>query len=165
VLEKPVGRLEVREVPRGPPEEEPGLHPLAVAHAVSVLPDQVHRPAYVLIPQERQQAGRVDDHVQLPDLLRQVERLDNMVFAGPSVALVWDNALYGYMGPIMGSRYRIGVGHYFGDVQVTDVTLDYRRYFNLGGQWTLATRLSTYSRTGPNESEFRTVTSRSSLRC
>jgi hypothetical protein len=86
---------------------------------------------------------------------RQVDRLDNMVFAGPSIALVWDNALYGYMGPIMGSRYRIGLGHYFGDVQVTDITFDYRRYFNLGGQWTLATRLSSYSRTGPDEREFR----------
>jgi Tol biopolymer transport system component len=86
---------------------------------------------------------------------RRVSRFDNMVFAGPSIALVWDNTFFGYMGPIMGRRYRFSIGHYFGDVQMTDVTFDYRHYFNIAGQWTVATRMSTYSRTGPNEHEFR----------
>ncbi len=86
---------------------------------------------------------------------RQVRRFDNMVFAGPSIALVWDNTLYGYMGPIMGRRYRFGVGHYFGDVEITDITFDYRHYFNLGGQLTFAARVSAYSRTGPDEDQFR----------
>jgi outer membrane protein assembly factor BamA len=86
---------------------------------------------------------------------RQVRRLDNMVFAGPSVAMVWDNALYGYTGPIAGRRYRIGVGRYFGDVEVTDLIFDFRQYFNLGGQWVFATRLTGLSRTGRSEREFR----------
>ncbi|NIR44827.1 MAG: BamA/TamA family outer membrane protein [Gemmatimonadetes bacterium] len=86
---------------------------------------------------------------------RQIRPLEDLVFAGPAVAVVWDNALYGYTGPIAGRRYRIGVGRYFGDVQVTDLTFDFRQYFNLGGQWVFATRLTTTSRTGRDEREFR----------
>jgi len=86
---------------------------------------------------------------------RQTQRLENLVFAGPSLALVWDNALYGFTGPIAGRRYRIGVGRYFGDVEITDLTLDVRNYWNLGGQFVFATRLTSYSRSGPGEQQFR----------
>jgi Tol biopolymer transport system component len=82
-------------------------------------------------------------------------RLENLMFAGPSIALVFDNALYGYTGPIAGRRYRIGVGRYFGDVGIYDLTFDVRNYFNLGGQFTMAARLTTYSRSGQGEREFR----------
>jgi len=86
---------------------------------------------------------------------RSTRRLENMVFAGPSVAMVWDNTLYGFTGPISGRRFRIEVGRYFGDVVVNNITVDLRHYFNLGGQFTLATRLTSFSRTGPDEHEFR----------
>ncbi len=86
---------------------------------------------------------------------RATRRLENLVFAGPAVALVWDNALYGYTGPIAGRRYRVGLGKFFGDVSVTDATLDLRNYWNLGGQFLIATRLTGYSRSGPGEDEFR----------
>jgi outer membrane protein assembly factor BamA len=78
-----------------------------------------------------------------------------MMFAGPSVALVWDNALFGVTGPIAGRRFRIEVGRYFGDIVVNNVTVDLRNYFNLWGQTTFAARLTTYSRSGPGEREFR----------
>jgi Tol biopolymer transport system component len=86
---------------------------------------------------------------------RSTRRLENMMFAGPSVALVWDNALYGFTGPIAGRRFRIEVGRYFGDIVVNNVTVDLRNYFNLWGQTTFAARLTTYSRSGPGEREFR----------
>ncbi len=86
---------------------------------------------------------------------RDTRRLENLVFAGPSVTLVFDNALYGYTGPIAGRRYRMGVGKYFGDVGIYDLTLDFRNYFNLGGQFALAARLTAYARTGPGQREFR----------
>ncbi len=86
---------------------------------------------------------------------RETLRLENLVFVGPSVALVWDNALYGFTGPIAGRRYRIGLGRYFGDVGITDLTLDIRNYWNLGGQFVLATRITSFSRSGPGEQEFR----------
>ncbi len=86
---------------------------------------------------------------------RQTVRLENLMFAGPSIALVFDNALYGYTGPIAGRRYRLGVGRYFGDVGIYDLTFDVRNYFNLGGQFTLAARVTAYSRSGRGEREFR----------
>jgi outer membrane protein assembly factor BamA len=86
---------------------------------------------------------------------RSTRRLENMMFAGPSIALVWDDALFGFTGPISGRRYRIGLGRYFGDVVVNNITVDLRTYFNLWGQTSLATRLSTYSRSGPDERQFR----------
>jgi Tol biopolymer transport system component len=86
---------------------------------------------------------------------RQVRRLENLVFVGPSVAMVWDNALYGFTGPISGRRFRVQVGRYFGDIVINDITVDLRSYWNLGGQFTIATRLTAYSRSGPDESQFR----------
>jgi len=86
---------------------------------------------------------------------RSTRRLENMVFAGPSLALVWDNVLFGYTGPISGRRYRFEVGRYFGDIVVNNITVDLRNYFNFGGQVALATRLSTISRSGPDEHDFR----------
>jgi Tol biopolymer transport system component len=86
---------------------------------------------------------------------RSTRRLENLMFAGPSVALVFDNALYGFTGPLAGRRIRIGVGRYFGDVGIYDLTIDVRNYFNLGGQFTLAARLTSYSRSGQGEHEFR----------
>jgi len=86
---------------------------------------------------------------------RSTVRLENLMFAGPSIALVFDNALYGYTGPIAGRRYRLGVGRYFGDVGVYDLTFDLRNYLNLGGQFTLAARLTAHSRAGRGEREFR----------
>jgi Tol biopolymer transport system component len=82
-------------------------------------------------------------------------RLENLVFAGPSVAIVFDNSLYGFTGPISGRRYRVGIGRYFGDVEINDITVDFRNYFNFGGQFTFATRLTSYSRSGPGEHQFR----------
>ncbi len=86
---------------------------------------------------------------------RFTQRLESLVFAGPALALVWDNALFGFTGPIAGRRYRIEVGRFFGDVAVNSLTLDFRNYFNLGGRYALAARLTTYARTGPDDDEFR----------
>jgi hypothetical protein len=86
---------------------------------------------------------------------RSALRLENMVFAGPAVALVWDDALFGYTGPIAGRRYRVELGRYFGDVAVNLLTVDLRNYFHLGGRYTLAARLTAYSRSGRDERHFR----------
>lgn len=86
---------------------------------------------------------------------RVTRRVENLVFAGPSVALVWDNALYGYTGPIAGSRYRIEAGRFFGDVELNNVLVDFRNYMNIGGMWSFATRLSGLWKSGESEDEFR----------
>ncbi len=86
---------------------------------------------------------------------RSTLRLESRVFAGPALGLVWDNALFGFTGPIAGQRYRIEFGRFFGDVAINSLTLDFRQYLNLGGRYALAARLTTYARTGPDDDEFR----------
>ncbi len=86
---------------------------------------------------------------------RSTVRLESLVFAGPALALVWDNALFGFTGPIAGRRYRIEFGRFFGDVAVNTLTADFRNYLNLGGRYALAARFTTYARTGPDDDEFR----------
>ncbi len=71
------------------------------------------------------------------------------------MALVWDNALFGFTGPISGRRLRLEVGRYFGDVPVNVVTVDLRNYWHLKARFALATRLTSYARLGPGEDEFR----------
>jgi outer membrane protein assembly factor BamA len=79
--------------------------------------------------------------------------LDNVTFAMPSAAHVYDNALYGYVGPLMGRRSRIEVAQAAGGWQFTQVTFDYRRYDRLN-PFTLATRIFYFGRRGRDGEEF-----------
>lgn len=83
------------------------------------------------------------------------DRVENLMLAGPSLALVWDNALFGFTAPIAGRRYRLEVSRFFGNVEVNDVLVDFRNYLNLGGQYALATRLLGLWRSGPSRDQFR----------
>ena len=71
------------------------------------------------------------------------------------LALVYDDALFGYTGPIMGSRYRLQVSPVVGSYYWWQFLTDYRRYdpviFNY---LTLATRLYTDLSIGPDETAF-----------
>jgi Tol biopolymer transport system component len=49
-------------------------------------------------------------------------------YVQPQIALVHDNALFGYVGPFAGSRSRFGVSPSFGSYRFTNVVTDYRRY-------------------------------------
>ena len=51
----------------------------------------------------------------------------NLVEGG--VALVGDNAFFGFVSPVRGGRYRLGVDRTQGTLNFTTVTADYRRYF------------------------------------
>jgi Tol biopolymer transport system component len=80
-------------------------------------------------------------------------RLDSKSFVMPSAAHVFDNALYGYVGPLMGRRSRIEVGHAVGGWQFLQGTFDYRRYDRLR-PFTLATRLFYFGRRGRDAEQF-----------
>jgi len=71
------------------------------------------------------------------------------------LALVSDNTLFGYTGPIMGRRFRFQVSPVGGTYRWIEYLADYRRYdpivFNF---LTIATRLYTDLSVGPDESEF-----------
>ena len=61
-------------------------------------------------------------------------------YVRPSVALTFDNTIFGYVGPFIGRRSRVEVSRSFGDWKLTQLTADYRRYDRLFGPFVLATR-------------------------
>jgi len=72
----------------------------------------------------------------------------------PSVALVYDNSLFGYTSPFFGSRYRIEVTPTFGDWTYTQLLVDYRRYDLIKFPFTFATRFLTLQRLGRDADSF-----------
>ncbi len=76
-------------------------------------------------------------------------------YVQPNVALVFDNSLYGPVGPIMGRRSRVEVAPRFGGWRFTTVNVDYRRYDRIGGAVTFASRVQYYGQHGPDELRFR----------
>jgi Tol biopolymer transport system component len=88
------------------------------------------------------------------DVQRNTIGLDNHSYAMPSLALVYDNSLFGYVGPFMGRRSRIEVAHSFGSWQFTQGTFDYRRYDRITGPIRFASRLFYFGRRGRDAEQF-----------
>jgi outer membrane protein assembly factor BamA len=63
-----------------------------------------------------------------------------LYYAGPEIALVSDNVVYGYFGPVHGRRMRISSEQAFGDIQFNTTIGDYRKYFSLGRTTVFAVR-------------------------
>src|SRR5439155_1284444 len=59
----------------------------------------------------------------------QTKNNPSITYVSPSLALVHDNALFGYVGPFAGSRYRVQFSPNFGDWQFLGGLADWRRYF------------------------------------
>jgi Tol biopolymer transport system component len=78
-----------------------------------------------------------------------------VTYVQPNLALVFDNSLFGYVGPFYGQRYRMEVAPTLGSWNFTQVTADYRRYDRLVGPIVLASRLLYFGRVGPDATEFR----------
>jgi Tol biopolymer transport system component len=72
-----------------------------------------------------------------PDVL---ENISNEFYASPILAHVFDNTLFGYTGPILGSRYRFDIQQTFGDRQYTQFLGDVRKYVRIARFFTLAGR-------------------------
>jgi outer membrane protein assembly factor BamA len=79
--------------------------------------------------------------------------LDNSYYTMPSVSLVFDNSLFGFVGPFMGRRSRIELAQSLGSWTFTQATFDYRRYDRLG-PITLASRIYYFGRRGPDADRF-----------
>ena len=72
------------------------------------------------------------------------------------LALVSDNTLFGYTGPVMGRRYRLQVTPVSRSFQWIEYLADYRRYDPIVFNYlTLATRSYADLSVGPNEEEFK----------
>jgi Tol biopolymer transport system component len=74
-------------------------------------------------------------------------------YVQPQIALVHDNALFGYVGPFAGSRSRFGVSPTFGTYRFTNVVTDYRRYL-FARPFTLAFRAMLYGNFGQDAELF-----------
>lgn len=85
---------------------------------------------------------------------RETERLRSLVLARPSVAWVYDNALFGFTGPTNGQRLRLEYARAFGDLNLNDLLVDVRRYWSLGGRFSFATRIQSLWRAGPDARQF-----------
>jgi Tol biopolymer transport system component len=73
---------------------------------------------------------------------------DPLNMATASVALVGDNAFFGFVSPIRGGRYRFGVEQTAGTLGFTTVTADWRRYFAPLRNLTVGVRALHYGRYG-----------------
>ncbi|MDQ2669949.1 MAG: BamA/TamA family outer membrane protein [Gemmatimonadota bacterium] len=82
------------------------------------------------------------------------DNLPGASFIQPSLALVFDNALGGYVGPLYGRRSRFEIAQTVGTWSFTQLTGDYRRYDQLPGPFVLATRVLYYGRVGRDAGEF-----------
>ena len=78
-----------------------------------------------------------------------------VTFGEAGAAAVYDNALHGPTGPILGRRYRVDVSPAFGDLHVTTVTGDYRQYFMPSRPLTIALRARHLGRMGADAGDPR----------
>jgi len=92
---------------------------------------------------------------QTRDAYVETTRLEGATFVQPSVAMVFDNSLFGGVGPMIGQRSRFEIAPRFGQWRFTTFNADYRRYDRVGGPFTLATRLQYYGQHGRDETRFR----------
>jgi Tol biopolymer transport system component len=89
------------------------------------------------------------------DPFLETDNLPGVTYAQPSAALVFDNSLFGYVGPFYGQRYRFELAQTVGDWSFSQVTADYRRYDRIIGPIVFASRLLYFGRIGRDAREFR----------
>lgn len=67
-------------------------------------------------------------------------RENTYYYVDPGIALVHDNTLWGYTGPISGARYRVTAETGIGDLNFRSYVADYRRYWNIQHEYAVAQR-------------------------
>lgn len=121
------------------------------------LSDQTHRQhhqrltAGVIYPFDRSRRFEVRGGVHTAA----VESAPPVTFGETGAAFVYDNALHGPTGPILGRRYRVDVSPAFGALHVTTVTGDYRQYFMPSRPLTIAVRARHLGRVGADAGDPR----------
>src|SRR5690606_9462203 len=82
------------------------------------------------------------------------QRLFDATFFQPVAALVFDNSLFGWTGPIYGRRYRLQASRTLGEYSFTELMLDFRNYMNWKRRVVFATRLISLTRLGEDADWF-----------
>jgi len=82
------------------------------------------------------------------------ERIGSVGYFEPSAAIVFDNSLFGWTGPVYGRRYRLQVSRAMGGLTFTEGLLDFRNYWNIRQAVVFATRLVGLTRFGQDADRF-----------
>ena len=83
-----------------------------------------------------------------------IQEYGTSYFAGPQVALVYDNSAYGMTGPVDGERYRLSAQQFFGQLSYSEVMLDWRKYWLFWKRMSFAVRGIGAMRWGENPRLF-----------
>lgn len=86
--------------------------------------------------------------------LQENDRLGQLQYLQPMAALVFDNSLFGWTGPIFGRRYRLQVSRTVGDLAFTEALLDFRNYVNYKQKIVFASRFVGLTRFGSDADRF-----------
>ncbi|MES2124849.1 MAG: DPP IV N-terminal domain-containing protein [Gemmatimonadota bacterium] len=92
--------------------------------------------------------------IQTQDATVTKTSLSSVGLVQPSLALVFDNSLQGYVGPFRGRRSRLEIAQAIGGWRYTQATVDYRRYDKIAGPFTFATRAMYFGRSGRDADRF-----------
>ncbi|HKV76276.1 MAG TPA: hypothetical protein VJN95_17285 [Gemmatimonadales bacterium] len=122
------------------------------------------------------QLANVDDAVQrtfypydpasgalIGDPNRVVVGIENISIAAPNLAIVYDNTLNGWVGPVWGHRYRLGITQTLGGWNFTTLNADYRQYFRIAGPLAFAVRGQYFGQIGASASNFQVFLGRTDL--
>ena len=90
----------------------------------------------------------------LSGIKRDTQDIGAFSFAQAGGALVFDNTVYGYIGPLSGSRSRFSLETTAGDLEYNTAFADYRHYFKISSRSTLAWRLMGGSNWGKDPQFF-----------
>jgi outer membrane protein assembly factor BamA len=86
--------------------------------------------------------------------LDHTERISHMSYVQPVAALVFDNSLFGWTGPIDGRRYRAQYSRTIGTYALSEALLDFRNYFNIKQKVVFAARVVGLARSGDDSERF-----------
>lgn len=95
------------------------------------------------------------DGTQLVRDIQQLPAPDSINFFYTSLALVYDSALWGATGPVLGQSYLLELTPTIGSISYQSLLADYRRYFVPAKPFTLAFRLLHYGRYGKDAEDER----------
>ncbi|HEX5387984.1 MAG TPA: hypothetical protein VFW66_14870 [Gemmatimonadales bacterium] len=86
-----------------------------------------------------------------------IERFDSPShsYIEPTAALVFDNTLFGYVGPFIGRRYRFSASQAIGGWRYSELLADFRRYDRIAGPVVFASRALFLGRLGRDADQFR----------
>src|SRR5690606_22158408 len=86
--------------------------------------------------------------------LRHDDDLGSLAYFEPSAALVFDNSIFGWTGPVYGRRYRFQLSRTFGDLEFAEALVDFRNYWNIERTVAVAARLVGLTRCGADAVRF-----------